>query len=136
MKPKLSLDWSLVKRGEHPCDCDKELFPHNVFLLRFYFGVAGWLGTEGVVGGWEVGGGGGGEGEVPCGARPGHVENSSVRLLESVLECCPVLLMLGMLRCQSAFFFFFFFFFFVRRLESTARFHCLINRSQNRFHER
>lgn len=33
MKPKLSLDWSLVKRGEHPCDRDKELFSHNVFIL-------------------------------------------------------------------------------------------------------
>ena len=61
-------------------------------------------------GGWERRGWWGeGEGEVPCGTRPGHVENSSVRLLESVLECCPVLLMLGMLRCQPAFFFFFFF---------------------------
>ena len=102
-------------------------------MSSFFVFILGWRG------GWERrggggGGGGGGEGEVPCGTRPGHVENSSVRLLESVLECCPVLLMLGMLRCQPAFFFFFFLC--VRRLESTVRFHCLINRSQNRFHER
>ncbi|KAL8566888.1 hypothetical protein ACOMHN_008745 [Nucella lapillus] len=36
MKPELSPDWSLVNKGEHPCNCDKSYFSLMFSFLYFF----------------------------------------------------------------------------------------------------